>query len=127
MRAFTGIWTEGMRPQMLVVRTNVNSVSRNGVNFRPSVPIVSMTMLSSMNPTVDSATFWMPVGTRACFRPPRNITMKEMKAEIHMRMTTLLTANGPLPQIVGHSTTWEMGGNSNPMITRGQPPCQPWA
>ena len=40
-----------------------------------------------------------------------------------MRMTTLFTANGPLPNRVGHSTTWVMGGNSNPRITSDEPPC----
>ena len=95
--------------------------------FSPSGPIVSRMMPSSMNPTADSARFCAPVGTRACLRPPRYITLKAMAADTHMRMITLFTANGPSPNRVGHSTTWEMGGNSNPKITRGQPPCRRWA
>jgi hypothetical protein len=97
------------------------------VYFRPSGPIVSMMMPSSMNPTADSAMFCVPLGTRACLRPPRNMTAKAMAADTHMRMITLFTANGPSPNRVGHSTTWEMGGNSNPRIIRRRPPCRWWA
>ena len=67
MRAFTGIWTTGMIPQMLQTKMNVNSVSRNGVQPRPSGPIVCRMISSSTKSTVDSATFCTPVGTSACF------------------------------------------------------------
>ena len=50
MRAFTGIWATGMIPQKLQVRTKMNSVTRNGVYFRPSGPIVSRMMPSWMKP-----------------------------------------------------------------------------
>ena len=126
MRAFTGICARGTRPQMLQVRMKVNSVMRNGVIHRdlsPSGPIVWRTIPSSTKSTADSATFWMPVGTRAFLRPPSHITPMAISVENHIRTTTLLMPRGP----TGHSTTWEMGGNSNPRIIRRRPPCRWWA
>ena len=44
MRAFTGICIAGMIPQMLQVKTKMNSDPRNAVYFSPSGPIVSRMM-----------------------------------------------------------------------------------
>ena len=57
MRAFTGIWATGMISQMLQMNTKLNSVSRNGVQPIPSLPIVCRMIPSRTNSTTDSATF----------------------------------------------------------------------
>ena len=51
MRAVAGIWKIGMMPGRLQRKMKMNSDSRNGVQPRPSLPIVCMTMPSSMKST----------------------------------------------------------------------------
>ena len=62
MRAVAGIWMIGMTPGMLQRKMKMNRLSRNGVHLRPDLPIVCMTMLSSMNSIVTSARLRTPVG-----------------------------------------------------------------
>ena len=81
-----------------------------------------MTMPSSMKSTADSATFFTPLGTRLESRLAMMKIAETMITDSHIRITTLFTANGPLPQMSGHSMAWLTGGNSMPKITRARPP-----
>ena len=60
MRALTGICATGMTSQMLQTKMKLNIVSRNGVQHRPSSPIVSRMMPLRTKSIVDSATFCAP-------------------------------------------------------------------
>src|SRR6056297_2554829 len=62
MRAVAGIWNTGRIPGMLQRKMKMNSDSRNGVHLRPCLPIVCMTMPSSMNSIIVSARLREPVG-----------------------------------------------------------------
>ena len=62
IRAVAGICRSGMMPVTLHRKMNTNRLSRNGVHAKPSLPIVCMTTLSSMNSTDVSARLRMPFG-----------------------------------------------------------------
>ncbi len=52
-----------------------NIVVRNGKNLRPSGPMVCMTTESSMKSMPDSATCWIPAGTRDALGLPARVNM----------------------------------------------------
>src|SRR5437762_12766426 len=125
IRALTGICTKGMTSHRLQNRMNVNNDVRNGVNLRPSGPMVSNTRLLSTKSMIDSATFCTPLGTNARLRLPATNNAIARIAEIHINKMTLLTAKGvPLIKSSRHSMRWLIGGNWRPKVTLRQPPRQ---
>jgi hypothetical protein len=60
---------------MLQKKMKKKSEIRNGVYFRPLVPMVGRTICSSTNSTDISARFWAPVGTICRWLPRMKISM----------------------------------------------------
>ena len=58
----------GMTSKMLMKKMKKNSDVRNGMNRRPSEPMVCITMFCSTKLMPPSATCCTPLGTRARFR-----------------------------------------------------------
>ena len=102
MRAFAGIWTKGMTSHRLQNKMNVNKVVRNGVNLRPSGPMVSITMLLSTKSMIDSATFCTPVGTNARLRlPATNKPIERSGRDPHQQDDLVDRERGVLEEDVG--------------------------
>ena len=123
MRAFTGICTPGMISQMLQIEDEREQRQQEGRELQPVRPdrLHDDAVLDEADGGLGDVlgARWAP--GPACGRRGRS-ARTTIAADSHIRMTTLFTANGPSPNRVGHSTTWEMGGNSNPKITRRRPP-----
>ena len=125
MRAFTGICTTGMIPQMLQAKMNVNSVSRNGREAQALGAHRLQDDLSSTKSTADSATFWAPVGTSFCRGRRRRTAEHDEHRDPHQEDDLVDARRRRRRRVSGHSTRWLIGGNSNPRITAARPPCAP--
>ena len=91
IRAVAGICRIGMTPGRLQRKMKMKRLSKNGVQPRPDLPRVCITMPSSMNSTVVSARFRAPVG--AFFASAREASRKRpmpMSAEATAMSATLL-------------------------------------
>src|SRR4051794_6323556 len=115
MRALPGIWNVGMISVMLVNRMKKNIASKNGVQPKPSRPIVCITMPSWMKSMEASATFLAPLGAAVASPRPASTNSNTVSNMANTPIkATLLNPNGPK---LGHTKMWEIGGNSRPSIT----------
>ena len=118
MRAFTGIWTPGMISQMLQKKMKQEQRQQERRELEAVRPdrLHDDAVLDEVDDRLGDV---LRAGghERLLAAATRYIRPNAKAAEIHIRRTTLLTANAPLPNRVGHSTTWEIGGKSNPRIT----------